>query len=426
MTSHVPDFGNQFTRRQVLRATLSATAAPVLAWAQRPVSAGESDDGLAAAAANRVLVVIQLTGGNDTLNTIIPFQESAYHTARPTLRIVAEKAIPVNDFLAFHPALRPLKEVFAAGRLAILQAVGYPHSSRDHDVALRDWHSATPGDAVERTGWIGRTCDYLALQNPAMVHALFVGTMKIPQAVVGQRFIVPRIRQLSDLFSRETAFEPPHSPSHRGGKLASSDVARSLKEYLRHTAQQAYLLQRKALEVAEKFDTTSESTRFELERRLLLIARLIEAEVGTRIYFTDFGGPPPGGFDTHANQLENHHALLTELAWSLRRFVDIAQRRGILDRVLVLTFSEFGRTLAENGRHGTDHGAASSLFALGGAVKGGILGEHPSLTDLDQGGLKVHTDFRAVYAAVLEKWLGIPARPILGDCPRQVADFIDA
>jgi uncharacterized protein (DUF1501 family) len=153
---------------------------------------------------------------------------------------------------------------------------------------------------------------------------------------------------------------------------------------------------------------------FQLAAMLRVVAQLIRAEVGIRIYYTELGGPSPGGFDNHAGQLVNHAALLEQLAESVAALVDDLARDRLLDRVLLMTFSDFGRTLQENGRHGTDHGTAAPLFLAGGALRPGLIGAHPSLTDLDGGEMRVHTDFRRVYASLLDHWLGIDSQAVLG------------
>jgi uncharacterized protein (DUF1501 family) len=154
---------------------------------------------------------------------------------------------------------------------------------------------------------------------------------------------------------------------------------------------------------------------FQLAQMLKIVAQLIRAELGVRIYCTELGGNEPGGFDTHANQRDNHGALLRELSESVAAFVDDLERDKLLDRVLLMTFSEFGRTVKENGRRGTDHGSAAPLFLAGGKVKGGLIGAHPNLTDLENGGQKFHTDFRRVYATVLDRWLGFDSKSVLDE-----------
>lgn len=407
-------------RRKFFHISLAGTTLSFIPGSLSPIRGDDGEAQLGQQTQARSLVIIQLTGGNDILNTVIPYEDPAYYRARPTLSKVAKEAKPISAELAFHPALAPLQELFDDGKLAIIQGVGYPQSSRDHQQALRDWYTALPGDTVERTGWVGRACDVLSARVPTAVHALFVGTIPLPQALVGRNYPVPRVRDVKSI-DWEPLDLPEQLPALADGSATDQSLVDkktgNLATFLKHTAREARRVAQRVQDIVEKVAPRLSSARFELERRLKLIAALIRAEAGVRFFFTDLGGPEPGGFDTHANQLDNHHALLTELAYSLASFANEAEQSGIADRVVVLTFSEFGRTLSENGRHGTDHGAATSLFLLGQAVCGGLAGAHPSLTWLDQGGLVYHTDFRAVYKSVLEDWLGIPADPVLGAVP---------
>jgi len=365
----------------------------------------------------RAVVIIQLTGGNDALNTVIPFEDPAYHRARPTLRSVTDKAKPVSDSLALHSAFAPCEELLKDKVLTILQGVGYPNSSRDHGQALRDWQTAVPGDPMERAGWVGRACDHLAFETFALAPAVFVGTMQLPLTLVGTRSIVPTIRRVEDLIPGISAFSSASTTERTGSSSSgrkNTPNPRGLREFLQRTAAAADQAANRVAKVLEKRAIPPVALRYELQRRLEVIATIIEARVGIQFFYTDLGGPEPGGFDTHANQADNHAALLTELAWGLAHFHRRTEASGLSQAVLVMTFSEFGRTLHENGRRGTDHGAATCLFLLGGGLKGGIIGAHPSLTNLDQGGLRYHTDFRSLYRTMLEDWLGIPAAAIFG------------
>jgi uncharacterized protein (DUF1501 family) len=375
----------------------------------------------------RCVVLIQLTGGNDVLNTLIPYEDPDYHRSRPTLRTVAGKAHRINDHLALHPALASVKELLDRGKLGIIQGVGYPNSSRDHDQALQDWQTGLPGETMERSGWIGRVADELMTEPLCFAPALFVGTLRTPLALMGRRCIVPRVTEPGSLVQGLDKLDSSGTGEEAAGTSPAAVQAGSsqgVTEFLRLTAWAAESLARRIHRVLESRGPAGDDSRFELERRLGVMASLIEADVGIRFFYTDFGGAPPGGFDTHANQLENHHALLRELGQSILTFINRLERIGRDRDVLLLTFSEFGRTLAENGRHGTDHGAAGAMFAVGGGVRAGVLGSYPDLRDLDQGGLKVHTDYRAVYKTVLERWLGISSLPAFGQTSFQAVDFL--
>jgi len=406
-----------WTRRRFVGTIAGGTGVTIGPLLFRYLNGAPVDNPAPSAGEDRAVVIIQLTGGNDILNTVIPFMDPAYHRARPTLRSVAEQAKPINDYLAFHPAFAPCEELVQEGVFAIIQGVGYPNSSRDHQQALRDWQTAIPGDPMERTGWIGRVCDHLSLESFGLAPAVFVGTMQLPLALLGGRTIVPTIRGAEDLTHggsvlgpvSESLGLPPASPEDQRNTAKGEFL-----EFLRGTAAQVDRATAKLAEVLERQGRSLGTFRYELQRRLDVIATIVEARLGIRFFYTDLGGPQPGGFDTHANQAENHAALLAELTSGLVHFYRRIEASGLSHAVLAMTFSEFGRTLQENGRRGTDHGAASSVFLLGGSIKGGLMGDHPSLTDLDQGGLRYHTDFRSLYRTVLEDWLGLPAMPTLG------------
>ena len=378
--------------------------------------AGESEN--TGTGSGRVLVAIQLTGGNDGLNTLVPYEDDAYARSRPTLRLRSEQVLKLDGGLGLHPEMAALRKVFDTGRLAILQGVGHAGSSRDHDIALRDWHTARPGDASCQTGWLGRAADLARRPCDPEAPAAFVGPIDQPFALNARRTTVSAIRSL-----REPALRAPDGADGAADHLARlSEAALSpragggspLLEHLCRSARAAAERSRRIETLASTYGEQG-GAPFPLARTLRTVTGLIRADCGVRIYLVELGGGGIGGFDSHANQGANHGALLQQLSESMAAFLRDLDRDGLLDRVLLLTFSEFGRTLGENGRHGTDHGAAAPIFLAGGAVKGGIVGALPSLTDLDQGGLESHTDFRRVYATALGRWLGYDARAILGE-----------
>ena len=195
---------------------------------------------------------------------------------------------------------------------------------------------------------------------------------------------------------------------------ASLEADCELLHFLRRSDLDAYAKSGRIETAAKRAANTADYPQSGLAGKLYTIAQLIRADVGIRIFFTELGGGGIGGFDNHANQLGNHCALLHQLAESVAAFIDDLKRDKLLDQVVLMTFSEFGRTLKENGRRGTDHGAAAPMFLAGGRLKGGLVGPHPSLTDLENDGLKFHTDFRQVYATMLDRWLGIDSKGVLG------------
>jgi uncharacterized protein (DUF1501 family) len=378
--------------------SLGAAAPAFLARAGRAQEARRDADG-------KVLVVVQLSGGNDGLNTVVPFEDDIYSKSRPTLRLKAGDLHRIDRSLGFHPEMERFLRLYEKGDLSILQGVGYPGSSRDHDDAMRHWHTGRPGEAGCQTGWLGRTIDRFPCEGGAGVPGAFVGEIERPFSLNAERAIVPSIRSPGELTLR--GFPGP------GGAARISRPPNPLADLIQRETVAAGEASRR-IEAAARAPAPAGYPDFKLAETLATVARLIRAEAGIRIFFTEFGGGGIGGFDTHAHQSANHGALLRQLTRSVAAFVEDLRGDRLLDRVLLLTFSEFGRTIGENGRRGTDHGAAAPLFLLGGTLKGGLVGAHPSLADAEEGGLKAHTDFRRVYATVLEKWLGIESRPILG------------
>jgi uncharacterized protein (DUF1501 family) len=354
-----------------------------------------------------VLVVLQLTGGNDGLNTVVPYTDDEYGRNRLTLRLPTNDLHKIDAALGFHPRMEAFLRLYQDGYLAVVQGAGSPVSDQNHERALRMWHTADPQRPQRQTGWLGRVADRVWTPTRSDVAAVFVGPIIQPFALNAENVAVPSLRSLEDI--REHAGWPVPTID-RTGSEGSTDNA--LLRALRQGDSDARAKSER-IEAALK-TPGGDYPPFGLARDLRMVAQLIRADLGIRIFFVELGGGGLGGFDNHANQLGNHCALLNQLAESVGAFLYDLQRDGQLDRVLLMTFSEFGRTVKENGRRGTDHGAAAPMFLAGGRVKGGLLGTHPSLTDLDKGALKVHTDFRRVYATVLDRWLGFDSEPVLG------------
>jgi len=346
--------------------------------------------------------VIQLTGGNDGLNTVVPYGDDEYARNRTTLRLPTGELHKIDSLLAFHPRMEAFLRLYKEGRLSIVQGVGYARTDGDHDRAMRVWHTADPDPSRRPTGWLGRVPDHLLSIAPMDTGAVFVGPIARPFALNAEHAVVPSLRSAQDLILRTQQQEQP-----------SYQADDALLQFLRQSCQDACVKSNRLQSVVESGSGVGGYPPFGLAGDLRTIAQLIRADLGIRVFFAELGGGGIGGFDNHANQLGNHCAVLHQLAESVAAFIEDLQRDGTLDRVLLMTFSEFGRTVRENGRRGTDHGAAAPLFLAGGRVKGGLVGTHPSLTDLDHGALKVHIDFRRVYATVLDQWLGLDSRTIL-------------
>jgi uncharacterized protein (DUF1501 family) len=394
------------SRRTFLKSMVGASSvlsfAPTMPmFLQRAACSAELQHGMEEH--DRVLVVLQLSGGNDGLNTVVPYADDVYGRSRKTLRLTQGDVLRIDDYLGFHPEMKGFQRLFGDGHLAVLQGVGYPKNNRGHDEAMREWHTARPGELNFQTGWIGRAVDHVATTRPGEVPAAFVGPIAQPFALRAEASVLPSIRRLDQL-AIETSFEMPVSLATEPNPLLQS---------VQNASSTAMEMGRRVQQVVAD-SGGPDYPSFTLAGQLQAVARLIQAEVGIRIYFVELGGGGIGGFDNHANQRGNHGALLREMSESIAAFVADLQRQQRLSKLLLMTFSEFGRTVTENGRRGTDHGAAAPLFLVGGELKGGLVGPHPSLTDLDQDALKFRIDYRRVYATVLQNWLGYDARTILG------------
>lgn len=413
------------TRRDFLKGALGASTLLSLGPAARNMLVRS-----ATAASRRrhdrdtVLVVVQLSGGNDGLNTVAPYGDDEYARNRPTLRLPTEQLHKIDSYVGFHPRMGALMRLYGEGRLSIVRGVGYPNSARDHERAMEIWHTADPDRLTCQTGWIGRAVDSAWDLDKTDATAVFVGPIARPFALNAQSAIVPSIKSAQDL----VAARMPCDSSGRSQKERTTELGRTdqndLLRFLRHSTVRAHANSRRIEDVIRTSDASAEYPSSPLAGNLRTVAQLIRADIGIRIFFAEMGGSGIGGFDNHANQLGNHCALLHQLSEAVAAFVNDLHRDNLLDRVLLMTFSEFGRTLKENGRRGTGHGAAAPIFLAGGGLKGGLIGSHPSLTDLDNGALKFHTDFRRVYATVLARWLGLDSPAVL-DSKFEPVDFLN-
>jgi len=404
------------TRRDFLKGALSTStllsfgpAIPEFLVRSAMASAPEHCD------RDTVLVVVQLSGGNDGLNTVVPYEDDEYARNRPTLRLPTKELHRIDSSLGFHPRMGAFMRLYKEGYLSVVQGVGYENSDRSHDRAMRIMHTADPDDPGTQTGWLGRAIDSVWDPDETCTPAVFVGPVTQPFGLNAESGIVPSIRSLQDL----VADQMPGPSGDRSGwkravELPRDDRGNPLLCSLQQSMVRAQGDSERIKAMAKTATSAGAYPSFGLAESLRTTAQLIRADVGVRIVFVELGGGGIGGFDNHANQLGNHCALLHQLAESVAAFVDDLKRDNVLDRVLLMTFSEFGRTVRENGRRGTGHGAAGPVFLAGGRVKGGLIGPHPSLTDLDEGALKFHTDFRQVYATVLDRWLGYDSRTTLG------------
>lgn len=369
--------------------------------------------------AERVLVVIQLAGGNDGLNTVVPYEMDAYYKARPRIAIQAKQALKLTGGVGLHPAATALKELYDAGRMAVVQGVGYPNPNRSHFTSMDIWHTADP-DLRTHEGWLGRYFDNCCTgSDPAGGVEPIQGValmQEMPLAMQGDKFM-------------PLSFDDPNSLAWQSGRrdALAEETFRKLNnrsgDWPKTGGELAQYLQRAALDAQVGAAEIREAGGRELKsgprprgrrggglaRQLELVARMIAADLPTRVYYVSMGG-----FDTHTGQEGRHRQLLTEFGDGVAQFMETLEDAKLLDRVLILTFSEFGRRVQENASAGTDHGEAAPLFLFGAKVRAGVHEKHPSLTNLHRGDLQFGCDFRRVYSTVLRQWLDVPPDKVLG------------
>jgi len=363
---------------------------------------------------SRLLVVIQLNGGNDGLNTVIPYGTGLYYDARPKLAVPPTEILPITGQIGLHPKFTNLKKLYDAGRVAIVQGVGYPNANRSHFRSTDIWMTANP-DTIEKTGWLGRYLD----ESIARFHGVKLPAANIggtlPLTLVGEKVVVPSIASLEG-YQFLTDARYPQEREKRIQLFRTINGQSFENAYLDYLAQTGLGAQQSAEELqtaVKKYNSKIEYPTDPFAQGLKLIAQIIAGGIGTQILYVTIGG-----FDTHAEQNTarvNHPMLLETVDKGLDAFYRDISQMGVADDIVMMTFSEFGRRVRENGSLGTDHGTAAPMFVIGDRVKGGLHGEHPSLTKLDDNGDLIYTvDFRSVYATILEDWLGADSQAILG------------
>jgi uncharacterized protein (DUF1501 family) len=397
-------------RRDLLKsalggATLVAMSPTVPAFLARTArGAGPRRDG-------RVLVVIQLDGGNDAINTLVPFGDEGYARHRKILRMAPKDLIKVNDQVGLHPALRAMGVLLERGQLALVPGVGYPNPNRSHFESMAIWQTARL-DPEEHggPGWIGRGLDETSGSNlipTAGAPALFIGDGTPPAALRGRRAAASALDRIEDLDLPEGAVRSLLATPLIATPAGSGD---GLDAYVRRSVLDADSAAERVSDLSHRRPHSQASyPSTALAGKLRTIAQLLKADLGARVFYTI-----QSGYDTHAGQSSTHYNLLFELAGAVKAFLDDLSAAKMSERVIVMGFSEFGRRVAENGSAGTDHGTAGLVFLAGPGVRGGLQGQVPRLTDLVDGDPKITTDFRRIYAAVLDDWLGLPSRRSLG------------
>jgi uncharacterized protein (DUF1501 family) len=400
-----------FTRRRFLTRSLQGASLLALAPAVPQFLANTAR--AAEAGKDTVLVVIELAGGNDGLNTVIPYADDNYHKARPTLHMTKDQVVKINDAIGLHLSMRSLDQLHQKGELAIVQGVGYPNPDRSHFESMDVWQSGDPKRKM-RSGWIARGADDLN-DKRGNVPIMQVGQKDLPLALQGAPGGVVSI---NDQRAYRLDLGPGDAAHYKARRKLLEEVAKpddgadDLLQFVRRRQVQTYTTLDKIQEVlGAPGNPGQQFGGANLGSKLQMVARLIDKGFGTRVFYVNLDG-----FDTHANQANSHPQLLQELADSLNGFFQALRTNGHDKRVLAMTFSEFGRRVNENGSKGTDHGSGSCLFVAGPGVKGGAVNKHPSLKneDLDAGDVKYTTDFRRVYATLLDRWLGCDSNVVLG------------
>ncbi len=415
-------------RTSMLGAALSWTIPVFLERTFTALNAQAADTSIQTATGkdHPILIVIQLAGGNDGLNTIIPFEDDLYFKLRPKLAIPKEQVLSLGGLTGLNPSLAPLKNLYDAGNLAIIQGVGYPNPNRSHFRSAEIWQTASDAQQNLTKGWIGRYFDNCCAGEDPTV-GVVLGE-QLPEAFNAANPTGVAVRRPGSLgFDRENdpdearlfaelnGLEPTSMSGDFIGNLSGpSRSGMSALEYLQRTALDAQVSTDKIKQVLKGSKNETAYPKNQLGNSLALISRLISGGLPTRVYYAS-----QGGYDTHAGQITTHKRLLNELADSIAAFCNDLKAKGIFDRVLVMTFSEFGRRVSENANGGTDHGTAAPMFVCGGGVQPGLYGEQPPLNRLDAGDLLYNVDFRSVYSTILSKWMKAPPALVLGrDFPK--------
>jgi uncharacterized protein (DUF1501 family) len=368
-----------------------------------------------------ILVVVELAGGNDGLNTVVPYGDDLYHKARPKIALGKKEVLKLDDYCGLHNRMNGMKSLYDQKKLAVIRGVGYPNPNRSHFESMDIWQLADPSLA-QTNGWLARTIPGMSIKD-AGVPGMFIGDDRLPVALQGADGGVISLANRANFKLQLTGNEQSRKKliedlnSEKDTEPGKADLA----AFVRKRQLQTYTSLQKIEDALKQTgpdqqneggfrrgpDPNSLTT---LNGKLGLIGRLIQKGLGTRIYYVQLTG-----FDTHANQEKPHADLLADLSNSISNFFNSLGGDEVADRVALMTYSEFGRRVKENGSQGTDHGSGSCMFVAGNKVAGGLIGKHPSLSDLTDGDLRYHTDFRRVYASLLDDWLGVESRGVLGD-----------
>ncbi len=365
-----------------------------------------------------ILVLVQLAGGNDGLNTLVPFEDENYYRLRPTLAIPKDKVLRASDTVGLHPSCGALHGLFQDGKLGVVQNVGYPNPNRSHFRSTEIWETATNSDESASTGWIGRFLDNACTgmpkesSDPVAVH---LATNGVPQSFASAQIhptfgVAATGGNRRDNEDSRKLLESMVGKSVAEAANSSAAVYNSNASFLQQTVMDTLMTDRKVQRVISGYRPGSPYPATQFAGSMRSVAALIAGGLPTRVYFVALGG-----FDTHSGQANQHAMLMTQLSDGLAAFQKDLEAQHLDDQVVTMTFSEFGRRPSENQSRGTDHGTAAPLFVMGSRVKGGLHGTAPELKLERNQDLTFSTDFRSVYATALEQWLACPSETIIGE-----------
>jgi uncharacterized protein (DUF1501 family) len=364
-----------------------------------------------AATSKNVLVAVQLSGGNDGLNTLIPFADPGYYQFRSSLAIPTSDVLPLTDSVGLHPNLGGLKSLYDQGLVAVVQGVGYPNPNRSHFRSMDIWHTARP-DIIERTGWLGRYLDACQCGQDQPLPAVSAGD-QLNSLFYAEHTLVPAVASIGG-FSLQT------ESGDRNSRQVQIQTLRNIYQQAGNWPAHEAMMRKTAIQAMDGADQLAQAAgayhsavqypaNNPLAAQLQMVAQIIAGDLGTRVFSVQLGG-----FDTHASQFNQQANLLQQLGDALSAFEQDLAGMGKQNDVLLMSFSEFGRRVSQNGSNGTDHGTAEPMFVVGPRVAGGLYGTYPALEDLDDNGdLKFGTDFRSVFAAVLRDHMGLEPTPVL-------------
>lgn len=388
-------------RRDFLQNTALATAGTL--WIPSFLKQYETIQKYKAGNTDKILVIIQLSGGNDGLNTIIPFENDLYYNARPKLAIPKTEVLSLNDELGLNPVMTGLRNIYEEGYLSIINNVGYPNPNRSHFRSTDIWQTASDSDEYLSTGWLGRYLDAACVGDCTTAHKAIEVDDTLSLVLKGEEMKGLALKNPKKLHK---VTQSPHiqALANLNQEHENENIAYLYKTLAETVSSANYIYDKSTVK-----ESTEEYPQNKFGNNLKTIANLINAGLETNIYYTSLGG-----FDTHVNQKQAQDRLLKVYSDALEVFVKDLKKNGKLSQVVVMTFSEFGRRVAQNASNGTDHGTANQVFIIGESLnKAGFYNESPNLSDLDEGDLKYSVDFRNIYATLLSTHLDSDVESVL-------------